>query len=198
MPDFVLQIALVLILSSSVISTVIHNWKLTLIALAIQYLAMSIIISTSVPISVVVIKLLVGWMCCSVLGISCFSIKFKDGHGGKTIFSSIMFRILVVALVATIVGFTITNVGLAFSVSVPSATLLAASFLILIGLVQLALTMEPLYLITGLLTAFWGFESFYSILEVSSLVVGLLAIVNMGLVLVGSYLLIKEKADNNP
>jgi hypothetical protein len=41
-----------------------------------------------------------------------------------------------------------------------------------------------------LLTAFSGFEIIYAVIETSLLVTGLLAVVNLGLALVGAYLLI--------
>jgi hypothetical protein len=64
--------------------------------------------------------------------------------------------------------------------------------LILIGMgsLQLGLTDQPLRVILGLLTVFAGFEIFYAAVETSTLVSGLLAIVNLGLALAGAYLIV--------
>jgi hypothetical protein len=65
------------------------------------------------------------------------------------------------------------------------------SFILIgIGLLQLSLSSNPLRVIIGLLTALSGFEILYAVIESSILVMGLLAGVNLGLALVGAYLLI--------
>jgi len=58
------------------------------------------------------------------------------------------------------------------------------------GLLQLSLTTNPFRIIIGLLTSLSGFELIYAAIETSTLVTGLLAGVNLGLALVGAYLLI--------
>jgi hypothetical protein len=63
-------------------------------------------------------------------------------------------------------------------------------FLIGIGLLQLSLTSHPLRVVIGLLTVLSGFEILYATMESSVLVTGLLAGVNLGLALVGAYLLV--------
>jgi hypothetical protein len=61
--------------------------------------------------------------------------------------------------------------------------------LIGIGLLHLGLTAQPLRVVLGLLTVLSGFEILYAAVETATLVAGLLAGVNLGLALVGSYLL---------
>ena len=58
------------------------------------------------------------------------------------------------------------------------------------GLLQLGFTGQPLRTIIGLLTLLSGFEIIYVSVETSTLVAGLLASVNLGLSLVGAYLLV--------
>jgi hypothetical protein len=57
------------------------------------------------------------------------------------------------------------------------------------GILQLGLTSIPFRTILGLLTVISGFEILYATMEESLLVVGLLAMVNLGLALTGSYIL---------
>jgi hypothetical protein len=62
--------------------------------------------------------------------------------------------------------------------------------LIGIGLLHLGLTAQPLRVVLGLLTVLSGFEILYAAVESATLVAGLLAGVNLGLALVGAYLLV--------
>jgi hypothetical protein len=57
------------------------------------------------------------------------------------------------------------------------------------GLLQLGMTTQILRVILGLLTTLSGFEILYAAMEGSSLVAALLVVVNLGLGLVGAYLL---------
>ncbi|MCJ7623785.1 MAG: hypothetical protein MUO76_09800, partial [Anaerolineaceae bacterium] len=61
--------------------------------------------------------------------------------------------------------------------------------LIGIGLLHLGMTTRPSRVIIGLLTFLSGFEILYAVIERSILVAGLLALVNLALALIGSYLL---------
>jgi uncharacterized membrane protein len=63
-------------------------------------------------------------------------------------------------------------------------------FLIGMGLFHLGLTAHVLRVAIGLMMVLSGFEILYSAVEGSVLVAALLAVINLGLALVGSYLLI--------
>lgn len=193
MPQWLSTFVLILIVVSAITTTILRNWKITLISLALMFLGMTFLLSISLPISIAIIKLLVGWMCCAVLAISCMSVQYQESSSEKSLFTSLLFRVLAVALVVTVVVILISIIQPLFTSSVPSTTLNACIILILIGLIQVAMTSEPFFIITGLLTLFLGFDAFYSIVEASSLLTGLLAVVNLGFVLVGSYFLIKGK-----
>jgi hypothetical protein len=68
--------------------------------------------------------------------------------------------------------------------------------LISLGLLHLGITSDPFQVIIGLLTVLAGFEVLYAAVESSVLVTALLAVVNLGLALAGSYFLngTQEKA----
>jgi hypothetical protein len=66
--------------------------------------------------------------------------------------------------------------------------------LIGMGLLHLGITARVLRVAIGLLTVLSGFEIIYATVEGSVLVAGLLAVINLGLALVGSYLLIASNA----
>jgi hypothetical protein len=61
--------------------------------------------------------------------------------------------------------------------------------LITLGLVQLGLTMQPLRVVIGLLTLLSGFGILYAAVESSVLITGLLAVITLGLSIVGAYML---------
>ena len=67
--------------------------------------------------------------------------------------------------------------------------------LIGMGLLHLGISASVLRVIMGLLTTLSGFEILYSAVEGSVLVAALLAVVNLGLALVGAYLLIASSAE---
>jgi hypothetical protein len=61
--------------------------------------------------------------------------------------------------------------------------------LVSLGLLQLGLTAHPFRVVLGLLTILSGFEILYAVMESSILITGLLAIVTLGLAIVGAYML---------
>lgn len=73
---------------------------------------------------------------------------------------------------------------------------LTAGSLLLIGmgLLHLGITAHVLRVTIGLMTVLSGFEIIYSAVEDSVLVAALLAVINLGLALVGSYLLIASSS----
>jgi len=70
--------------------------------------------------------------------------------------------------------------------------------LISLGLLHLGLTTDVLRVILALLTVLSGFEILYAAVEGSILVAGLLSIVNLGLGLVGAYLLLAQAEEATP
>ena len=66
--------------------------------------------------------------------------------------------------------------------------------LIGMGLLHLGITSHVLRVVIGLMTVLSGFEILYSAVEGSVLVAGLLAVINLGLALVGAYLLLAQNA----
>ena len=62
--------------------------------------------------------------------------------------------------------------------------------LIGMGLLNVGLSSQTLTSILGLLSIFAGFEILYAAVEASTLVAGLLATINLGIALVGAYLMV--------
>jgi hypothetical protein len=176
-------IPVILVAGSSLLVLVSQNWRRSILALAVQYLGVFWLIALSWPVELAIVKLVVGWVTGAVLGASQLAETSKDS-GGR---SSQIFRSLA-AIFVFIFAFT-TYPFLATSINTRPEILQAGLILIGIGLLQLGMTTNSLRVVLGLLTVLSGFEIIYSAVEASVLVTGMLAVVTLGLALVGSYLL---------
>jgi hypothetical protein len=101
-----------------------------------------------------------------------------------------LFAAGIVALIVTVVTPSVDTIMADAGFPVTSASLL----LIGIGLLHLGITAHTLRVTIGLMTVLSGFEVLYSAVEGSVLVAALLAVINLGLALVGSYLLIASNS----
>lgn len=186
-------IPVVLMLASSLLILISQNWRRVILALAIQYVGVFWLIALSWPVELAVIKLVVGWVAGAMLGASPPA-DFLDEK-----FSSLsgwIFRILAAVMVWILV-YT-TSPLLANWIPAQPAILWGGLLLVGMGLLQLGMTTHPLRVVLGLLTLLSGFEILYAAVEVSVLVTGLLALINLGVALVGSYLVNVEAMEQTP
>ena len=72
---------------------------------------------------------------------------------------------------------------------------MGAIILIGMGLLQLGMSHQPLRVILGLFTVLSGFELLYAAVDRSVLVAGLISGVNLGLALVGAFLLVNPEPE---
>lgn len=178
-------VALVVLVITTLLLLLSQNWRWSIIALAVQYLAVFALVASVWPLGLAAVKLVAGWMAGAVLGYAQPDPELVDdaGSGG----SAFVFRLLVAVLVWVLV-FTLSPAFVAL-VPLPSSLVMAAILLIGMGLVHLGVTTRPLRVLIGLLTVLSGFELLYAAVENSVMVAGLLAMVTLGLALVGAYLL---------
>jgi hypothetical protein len=160
---------------------------LSIFILAGQYSAVFVLVASSWPVELAVVKPVAGWMAGAVIGLALLNLPREREIFQKIDLIGILFRLLLSILVVLV------TVSLAPQLArwVPGIALTQAyggSFLISMGLVHLGLTARSLRVILGLLTVFSGFEVLYAAVENSILVSGLLAGVNLGLALVGAYI----------
>lgn len=164
-----------------------HDWRVSIASLGLQYLGVFMLVAVSWPTNLAVVKLVAGWMSASVLGIT------RGGQMGRVKGQRMwptewFFRLMVAALVIS-AAISLTPTIEEF---IPNATIAQVSgglLLIGMGLIHHALTQHALQALLGLMTALSGFEILYAIVESSTLVAGLLAIINLGIAFVGAYLL---------
>lgn len=150
--------------------------------LVVQYLVVFLMVLQSWPLGLALVKLIVGVVSTAVLVSA-----LDDGQqvervdrGGQVL------RSLVAVFFWVIIFFSVP--GLQSWLRVDSSIIAVSFVLVGIGLLQLGMTTQPVYVAIGLLTFLSGFEVLYSALEESVLLAGLLAVVNLGIALAGSYL----------
>jgi hypothetical protein len=180
-----------LIIVSSLTLLISQHWRWSIIALAVQYLGVFWMISWEWPVGLAAVKLVTGWMAGAVLGVS------QPGSAlAETRFPRLPgrgFKIVTAALV-WVVAYAITP-SLADFFPAVNNYLLGAVILIGMGLLQLGMSWRPLRVILGLFTVLSGFELLYATVESSVLVTGLISGVNLGLALVGAYLLVNPEQE---
>jgi hypothetical protein len=180
-------VALILIATTGVFIS--RDWRWSLGLLALQYFAAFWLVTRHWPIGMASVKLVTGWMATTALGMTRLSITNDESALEAFWPRSRYFRIslagIVVILAATTAPHMETLVpGLGIQVIIGSLLLIG------MGLIHLGISSQVLRVTLGLLTILSGFEILYAAVESSILVAGLLAVVNLGLALTGSYMLV--------
>jgi len=186
--------AFILIVITSMTILTFRDWRINALALALQYLAAFLMVTLSWPIGMAVTKLMVGWMAAASLALTL--LRQDQPHNPAENTASLLFR-GVAGLVAIIVIFVVSP-RLQARVFPGVDLLILQSGLTLMGmaLMQLGTNANPYLTIISLLSLISGFEVIHAALERSILLTGLLAIVNLGLALVGVYFISKRIPEN--
>jgi len=167
-----------------------RDWRWSLAFLALQYLGVFWLTQIHWPISMAAVKLVTGWMVATILGIT------RSAHDPEPATApdyswpqGRLFRTLTAVLVFLIVASATPGIVILLP-GIGTPEVVGSLILMVMGLLMLGLTIQPLRVVIGLLTFMAGFEILYAAVENATLVAALLAVVNLGLALVGSYLLI--------
>jgi len=189
--------AVILVGLTSTFILVSKDWRFCILALSLQYIGVFVLVDASWPLEMAVAKMVAGWMSGAILGISMASTPASWRDSDKPIKFGPYFRVLAAIILAlTIYSFVLRSETWLTMITSPIRW---GSFILIgFGILQLSLTSHPLRVIIGLLTALSGFEILYAAIETSTLVTGLLAGVNLGLALVGAYLLVAPAMESNP
>ncbi len=188
--DIISWIAVGMILFTSAAMLINRDWRVSLGALGVQYLAAFWLVTRHLPFVMGSAKLITGWMVVAVLGMTRLGLSTADERNESSFLPrGRAFRIILIGIVAFVAAGSTARIealipGLGLQVIAGSLLLIGA------GIIHLGVTSDSLHIVLGLLTMLTGFEILYAAVESSILVVGLLAIVNLGLGLVGSYLLV--------
>jgi hypothetical protein len=182
-------IAVLVILVTSVGLLLVRDWRLSIIFLAVQYLTMFILILQHWPLGMASVKVVSGWMAAAILGMTRSGLTAQGFDEDSIWPRGRLFRLFAAGIVGLIVAAITANVS---TIMADAGFAVTGGSLLLIGmgLLHLGITVSILRVTIGLMTILSGFEIIYSAVEGSVLVAALLAIINLGLALAGSYLLI--------
>jgi hypothetical protein len=196
---------LVALLIAAGLLVVLLNWRLLIFVLGAQYILIGLMLTRVVPIELAAVKALVGVMICPVLYITARRMHWGQAEADREDEEVIerpkrrWWWILGPGLPVRVI---VTVLAVAMSVSLASRNPLpitadqalsrdftiGAFSVMLLGLINAALAENPLKVGLGLLSVLAGFELFYTAVEPTLTIVGLLGLTNLILALAISYL----------
>jgi len=187
-------LAFLLIVITAMVILIFRDWRINTAALALQYLGVFYLVTLSWPIGLAIVKLIVGWMATAAIGLTC--LRQMDDNPPTESTSSLFFRALA-GLMIILVMFVISST-LQETVFPNVDLVIIRSGLMIVGmaLMQLGTNASPYLTIMSLLSFMAGFELIHAALERSTLLIGLMASVNLGLALVGVYFIMKTNERN--
>ena len=188
-------IAVFLLIIATLSLLLTQDWRWSLAFLALQYLCVFWLTQIHWTISMAAVKLVTGWMVATILGITRSALNPEPATAlDHSWLQGRFFRTLTAVLVFLVVA-SVTPSIVKLLPGIGGAEVVGSLLLMTMGLLMLGLTIQPLRVVIGLLTFMAGFEILYAAVENAILVAALLAVVNLGLALVGSYLLIAGTDD---
>ncbi len=188
--DIVSWIAVGLTLITTTIMLINRDWRISLGALALQYIAAFWLVTRHLPFVMGSAKLITGWMVVAALGMTRLGLStLDDDKEESSLLHGSWFRLILMCIVALVTIGATTRIeaaipGLGLQVIAGSLLLIGA------GVVHMGVSSDLLRVILGLITMLTGFEILYAAVESSILVAGFLSVISLGLGLVGSYLLL--------
>jgi hypothetical protein len=188
-------IAVLLLIITSVGLLLARDWRWLIIFLSAQYFGMLILTLLHWPLGMASVKVVAGWMSAAILGMTRSGLPREDKTEKQSILPhGRMFRLFAAGIVIVLVSTATPRVD-AVMANAGFAVTTGSLLLIGMGLLHLGVTDHILRVTIGLMTVLAGFEILYATVEGSILVAALLAVINLGLAMAGSYLLI---ASNPP
>jgi hypothetical protein len=195
------------VLVTAMFLTVLRDWRWSLLALTVQYLLSSWLLThvfePDIAPAIAAIKILAWAVACLVLYVTARQVRWGSSRPGaqadaeepakarkivrRLLPTSLLFRLLISLMAATVVLYAVNRGGLALP-ELPPHINLAALSLMTMGLLGLGLTEEPLTAGMSLLTLLTGFELFYHSLEQAITIIGLLIGIELLIALVTAYL----------
>jgi hypothetical protein len=173
---------------------IFRDWRVNAGALALQYLAVFYLVTFLWPISLAILKLIVGWMATAAIALTCMR-QMKTEDTPESV-SSLFFRGLSGLMVIMVIFVVASPLQNSLFPNLPLVVVRSGLMLIGMALMQLGTTASPYLTIMSLLSFLAGFEVIHAGLERSTLLIGLMASISLGLALVGVYFIIKANEGN--
>ncbi len=183
-----------LMITTSVGLLLVRDWRWLIILLSAQYFGMLILILPHWPLGMASVKVVAGWMSAAILGMTRSALPQEDkAERSDTLPRGRLFRLFAAGIVLVIVASVTSRVNTVMA-DAGLATTGGGLILVGMGLLHLGVSNHIMRVTIGLMTTLAGFEILYAAVESSILVAALLAVINLGLSMVGSYLLIASNA----
>ncbi len=191
MSPFTSWIVILLIAATSVGILLARDWRWLIVFLSAQYIGVFILTLEHWPLGMATVKVIAGWMSAAILGMT--RSNLDEEKETNILPQGRFFRIIAAGVVGLIAATGAPRVN---TIMADAGMTVSAGSLLLIGmgLLHLGITDQPMRVTAGLMTVLAGFEILYTAVESSVLVAALLSIINLGLALAGSYLLIASNA----
>ena len=189
-------LAAILVLVTATGLVLSRDWRWSLGLLAVQYFGVFWLVLGHWPPGMAVAKLITGWMAAGALLMTRLAspgdlpeeTAWPEGR---------LFRLFACILMVLAVASFVPAVPTWLPGITPAETF-GGLVLVGLGILHLGMTVQPSRVIIGLLTVLAGFEILYASVENSLLVAALLSALNLGLALVGSYLLLRPIPGQEP
>ncbi len=187
-------IAVIILLLTSTGLLLNRDWRWDLGLLAIQYLGVAWLVGQHLPLGMAAAKLVTGWMATAALAMTLTALPDVEEPTERLWPQGRVFRLFMVGVVVVLTASVAPRMEAVIpGIGIP--VIAGGMLLIGTGLLHLGTTSEITRVIFGLLTVLAGFETLYAAVEGSILVAALLAVVNLGVGLVGAYLLNASAAE---
>jgi hypothetical protein len=196
MQEIIAWAAVVLVSATATGLLLTRDWRWSLGLLGAQYVGTAALAAQHWPLGMAAAKLVAGWIATAALGMTITGMPSAPGSGSVSWPQGRIFRILMAGMVFILSAVLTPRIQDVIS-GVGAPVIAGTIVLIGIGWLQLGSSDEVRRIIIGLLTVLAGFEAFYAAVEGSILVAGMLAVITLGLGLVGAYLLSASQAQES-
>ena len=185
-------IAVIVIAFTSVGLLLARDWRWSIILLAVQFLGMFVLTLQHWPLGMASVKVVAGWMSAAVLGMTRSGLTGDESDEEYSWLHGRLFRLFAAGIVLLIAA--VVTPGVDTIMADPGYPVTNGSLILIgMGLLHLGVSTRVLRVTIGLMTVLSGFEILYSAVEGSVLVAALLAVINLGLALVGAYLMVASE-----
>ncbi|HUV92773.1 MAG TPA: hypothetical protein VMV80_06775, partial [Anaerolineales bacterium] len=171
-------IALLMVTITSVSLLITTDWRISTALLAIQYIGVFILVRMEWSLAMAAVKLVAGWISCTVLGMALLSLpqfrfrtekqnvtRLENGGVNTPIRTRLPLGrpfILLTAILVLLTTFSLAGIAQNWFEGTSFPVLLGGFILIGMGLLQLGFSDRGFPVILGLLTTLSGFEILYA------------------------------------
>jgi hypothetical protein len=164
-----------------------------LLMLAGEYISLTWLVASAIPIEIAIVKLVAGMMAIAILAMSVMRVGQEPGFLNKEGLSSgVTFRIIAVLLIAATAWGLAARGWASLPRGMSREAILGSMLLLCMGFLHLGISEDPFRVGLGLLTSLAGFEILYAAVEPSLSVLALMAAVHIGIAIIASYMIVEE------